>query len=182
MPTRKDRRGLMPTSARFCVKLFSPCAPKYHRYTKAGMPILTTTRALRPDNSLVQPPFGVGHRKPRPQRRLEESLEQRRHCAHPERMDDNEMLGPADGRVGGRDGRRSRAIVPILFGAQHAKLRLGGAERPHPMARRVRALGISVGHRMAEMITARGMPLDDADANHWPIAFYFVFGRSLGSR
>ena len=92
------------------------------------------------------------------------------------------MLGPADGLLGGRDGRRRRAIVPILFGAQHRKLHIGEAKRPHLLARRARALGISVGYRMAEMTTARGMALDDADANHWPIALYFVFGGSLGSR
>src|SRR5215472_15432942 len=101
MPTRKDRRGLMPTRARSCVKLFSPCAPKYRRYTKAGMPILTTTPARCGRQQLGPTPvWGRRHRKPRPQRLLEESLEQRRHCAHPERMDDIEMLGPADGLLG----------------------------------------------------------------------------------
>jgi len=39
---------------RFLRKLFKPCAAKYQRYTAAGIPIVTTTRAVLPRSRGVQ--------------------------------------------------------------------------------------------------------------------------------
>jgi hypothetical protein len=55
-PISVERTGLNPTNDKmFLRKLFRPCAAKYQRYTAAGIPIVTTTRADLPRKRGVHP-------------------------------------------------------------------------------------------------------------------------------
>jgi hypothetical protein len=100
----------------------------------------------------------------RPEHLLEKTLQHRRHGAEPERVDDYQVVGPADGLLALTDRRRQLGVFPLLRRPQKRDLGLGDRDLPHRMAGYLRGLRIGGCERMAEArLVGIGMPVDDGD-------------------
>lgn len=114
--------------------------------------MVTTTRAPPSGKELGPTTLcGLRHGKARAQRLLEKGLQERGHRANPERMDDEEMLGPADYLQGLGDGRRRRALVPLPFRAQDRKIEIGDGDGLNLVSCAKGALRIGLRQGVAKM-------------------------------
>ncbi len=97
---------------------------------------------------------------------LQKALELRRNISEPERIDEDEMAGPADRLLGCGDGGRRLVFQPGLGAAEQGEVERSHVDAPD-LVPGLRAFGISVGESMVEMAAIGiGMTVDDGDAGH----------------
>ena len=90
--------------------------------------------------------------KPGPRDLLEESLDQRRHVAEPERKDQDQVVGPGDVALRRGERRGQGAGVPLLLASQEREVEPRDVDPAHLVACRAGTAAVAVSERVAEVI------------------------------
>ena len=167
MPMSVERMDPKPTNLRmFRCRLRKLCARKYQRYIGAGMPIVMTMRALLPLRNFTGhlPSLSVLICEAGTQHLLQQRLEQRGHGAEPQRIQDDDMVGPGNEVLALPHAVHRLAFVVVRLRTQYRESQVGEPDHVHSVVARLRSFAIRRCQRMDQPVVGGiGMSVQDED-------------------